>query len=266
MDTSLKNVVLPFTTFSVNRVRMLVTAQAVIALALWMGSDSKLLPSPTDVAHAWWTLVQTQGLVFELWESIKVLLLALLIASGLALAITAAGTAPVFAPFAQFASVLRFLGFAGLTYLFMLMTNDGYQLKLALLVFGITVMMVTAMLAEVRAITPETVDHCKTLGMQHWRITYELVLLGKADRFLDLVRQNAAIGWTLLTMVEGLTRSQGGIGALLLNQNRYFQLSGVFAIQITILVYGIAQDHLLGQLRIALCPYARVGPTGGTSA
>ncbi len=265
MDTSLKNIVLPFTVFSANRIRLLVAVQAAIALALWFGSDSKLLPSPTDVAHAWWTMAQTQGLIFELWESIKVLLLALLLASALALAITAAGTAPVFAPFAQFSSVLRFLGFAGLTYLFMLMTNDGYQLKLALLVFGITVMMVTAMLAEVRAIPPETVDHCKTLGMQHWRITYELVLLGKADRFLDLVRQNAAIGWTLLTMVEGLTRSQGGIGALLLNQNRYFQLSGVFAIQITILVYGIAQDHLLGQLRNVLCPYALVNQTGATT-
>lgn len=262
MNTPLKNIVLPFTAFSAGRIRLLVAVQAALALALWFGSNSRLLPSPTEVAHAWWALVQTQGLVFELWESIKVLLLALLISSALALAITAAGTAPVFAPFAQFSSVLRFLGFAGLTYIFMLMTNDGYQLKLALLVFGITVMMVTAMRAEVRAIPPETVDHCKTLGMQHWRITYELVLLGRADRFLDLVRQNAAIGWTLLTMVEGLTRSQGGIGALLLNQNRYFQLSGVFAIQITILVYGIAQDHLLGQLRHVVCPYAVVGEAG----
>ena len=51
--------------------------QAAVALALWFGSDSKLLPSPTEVAQAWWTLAQTQGLVFELWESIKVLLLVL---------------------------------------------------------------------------------------------------------------------------------------------------------------------------------------------
>ncbi|MGZ5780258.1 MAG: hypothetical protein ACXWIN_04785, partial [Burkholderiaceae bacterium] len=163
---------------------------------------------------------------------------------------------------AKFSSLLRFLGFAGLTYLFMLMTNDGYQLKLSLLVFGITVMMVTSMLAEVRAIPQESIDHCKTLGMKNWRITYELVLLGKADVFLDLIRQNAAIGWTLLTMVEGLTRSQGGVGALLLNQNRYFLLSGVFAIQLTILAYGIAQDYLLGKLRETVCPYSLIGKSG----
>ncbi len=265
VDTTIKNVLLPFTPFSSARVRLLLTVQAAIALALWFAAGSKLLPTPAEVGHAWLTMVHTQGLIFELWQSVKVLLLALIVATALSLAIVAASTAPMFAPLAQGASVLRFLGFAGLTYLFMLITSDAYQLKLALLVFGITVMMVTSMLAEVKAIPQAAIDHCKTLGMKNWRITYELVLLGKADVFLDLVRQNAAIGWTLLTMVEGLTRSQGGIGALLLNQNRYFQLSCVFAIQITILAYGVLQDCLLGKLKTALCPYASIGQTGNQS-
>jgi NitT/TauT family transport system permease protein len=262
MNTSIKNALLPFTPFSTAHLKLLLAVQAGLALALWFGSGSKSLPTPVDVAHAWVAMAQTQGLIFELWESVKVLLLALLLSSTLSLAVTAAGTAPIFMPLAQASSVLRFLGFAGLTYLFMLMTNDSYQLKLALLVFGITVMMVTSMLAEVRAIPQQSVDHCKTLGMKNWRITWELVVLGKADVFLDLVRQNAAIGWTLLTMVEGLTRSQGGIGALLLNQNRYFQLSAVFAIQLTILAYGVSQDFLLGKLKQVLCPYSTLGKTG----
>jgi NitT/TauT family transport system permease protein len=261
VDSSPKNVLLPFTPVSRHNITFLLIAQAGIGIGMWFASSSKVLPSPLEVAHSWVALVQTQGMLFELWQSVKVLLLALLMATGLSVVIAAASTAPLFWPIATFSSVLRFLGFAGLTYIFMLATNDSYQLKLSLLVFGITVMMVTSMLAEVRAIPQETIDHCKTLGMKHWRITYEVVLLGKADVFLDLVRQNAAIGWTLLTMVEGLTRSQGGIGALLLNQNRYFQLSGVFAIQITILLYGIIQDYLLGQLKGIACPYSLLGKT-----
>ncbi len=257
MNASFKNALLPFTPFAAGRASMLLAVQAVMALVLWSAAPSAALPSPVEVGRAWLVLVHSQGLVAELWASVKVLLLALLGASALSLLITAMGTAPVFAPFARLASSLRFLGFAGLTYVFMLMTNDGYQLKLALLVFGITVMMVTAMRAEVAAIPAAAVDHCQTLGMRNWRITWELVVLGKADVFLDLVRQNAAVGWTLLTMVEGLTRSQGGIGALLLNQNRYFQLSGVFAIQLTILAYGLLQDVLLGALKNTLCPYSR---------
>jgi len=257
-NTSLKNAFLPYTPFAPGNARLLMAAQAALALILWAGA-SGALPTPHQVVLAWWNMVQTQGMIYELWESMKVLLLALLIASGLSLLIAAAATAPVFVPLARLSSSLRFLGFAGLTYLFMLLTDNGYQLKLALLVFGITVIMMTALLAEVRAIPQSAVDHCKTLGMKQWRITYELVVLGKADVFLDLIRQNAAIGWTLLTMVEGLTRSQGGIGALLLNQNRYFQLSAVFAIQLTILSYGLLQDSLLGKLKNVLCPYSTLG-------
>ncbi len=259
MRTPLKNIFLPYAPISANHLRLLLATQAGLALVVWAINGSTTIPGPDEVGRAWLAMVHDQGLIVELWESVKVLLLALVLSSALAVAMAGAATAPVFEPIARFSSVLRFLGFSGLTYLFMLMTSDGYQLKLALLVFGMSVMMVTSMLAEVKAIPQEVVDHCRTLGMKHWRITYELVLLGKADVFLDLVRQNAAIGWTLLTMVEGLTRSQGGVGALLLNQNRYFLLSGVFAIQFTILIYGVAQDFILGKLTEILCPYSRIG-------
>lgn len=255
----LRNAALPFTPFAHSQRQLLLAAHVAIGIGFWLGAGQRVMPSPSALGQAWMELVRQQGLLYELWASVKVLLLALLIASMLSLAIATAATAPLFDALARFTSSLRFLGFAGLSYVFMLMAGDAGELKLALLVFGISVMMVTAMLAEVRAIPAQAVEHCKTLGMHHWRISYELVVLGKADVFLDLVRQNAAVGWTLLAMVEGLTRSQGGIGALLLNQNRYFQLSGVFAIQFTILLYGLGQDYLLGKLRTTLCPYASIG-------
>jgi NitT/TauT family transport system permease protein len=264
MHMTFKHAFLPYAPFSRSHLRLLFTVQAALAVCLWLGAAAASLPSPQDVARAWYHLAAHEGLLFELWESAKVLLLALAVSSVLALFIAALGTAPMFKPVAQLSSLLRFLGFAGLTYLFMLVTQDGYQLKLALLVFGMTAMMVTAMLAEVRAIPQQAIDHCKTLGMRHWRITWELAVLGKADTFLDQVRQNAAVGWTLLAMVEGLARSQGGIGAMLQNQNRYFQLAGVFAIQLTILLYGIVQDSLLGRLKEALCPYSLIGKEDNT--
>jgi NitT/TauT family transport system permease protein len=59
-------------------------------------------------------------------------------------------------------------------------------------------------------------------------------------------------------MVEGLVRSEGGVGAMLLNQNKYFNLGGVFAIQLTILTYGILQDYALSWLRGIVCPWTRL--------
>ena len=259
------NLLLPFTPVRARWLKLMLAAQAAIALALWALGGSRALPSPLEVAHAWIDLVQRQGLLVELWASVKVGVAALLVSTAAAVALACLSTAPVFMPAARMAAAMRFLGFAGLTYVFMLAASDAHWLRVWILSFGMFVFMVTALLAEIAATPRDQVDHCRTLGMRHWRITGEVVVLGKADVILDLMRQNAAVGWTLLTLVEGLTRSAGGIGAMLLNQNRYFLLAGVFAIQITILGYGLAQDALLSLLKDALCPYGRLGKEGGAT-
>ena len=251
----LVNLMLPFAPVRARWVRLLVAAQAAAALALWSFSGCRALPTPGQIGGAWMDLVRHQDLLAELWVSLRVSLMALGLSTLAAVAIACLSTAPLFMPLARLAAALRFLGFAGLTYVFMLVSGDAIVLRVAILAFGMTVFMVTALLADLAAMPRGRIDHCRTLGMQHWRITGELVLLGKADVILDLARQNAAIGWTLLTLVEGLTRSAGGIGALLLNQNRYFLLAGVFAIQATILAVGLAQDALLAWIKDIACPW-----------
>jgi NitT/TauT family transport system permease protein len=83
-----------------------------------------------------------------------------------------------------------------------------------------------------------------------------VVIVGQADKAFEVLRQNAAMGWMMLTMVEGISRSEGGVGAMLLNQNKHFHLSAVFAIQLTILLLGLGQDYAIGLLRKVFCPYA----------
>ena len=253
------NLLLPFTPVRTRWLKAMAVAQAAIALALWSLGGSRTLPSPREVAFAWVDLVQRQGLLFELWGSVKVSLLALALSTLAAVAMNCLATAPAFMPAARLSAALRFLGFAGLTYVFMLVSSDGHWLRVWILTFGMFVFMVTALLSDMAATPRDQIDHCRTLGMHHWRITWEVAVLGKLDTVLDLMRQNAAVGWTLLTLVEGITRSEGGIGAALLNQNRYFLLAGVFAIQSTILAYGLLQDWLLSVLKDMLCPYGTLG-------
>jgi NitT/TauT family transport system permease protein len=94
--------------------------------------------------------------------------------------------------------------------------------------------------------------------MSEWRVVWEVVVLGTFSQAFEAMRQNAAIGWLMLTMVEGLARGEGGVGVLLLNQNKYLNLSAVFAIQLAILVVGLLQDYAIGVLRHLVCPYARL--------
>ncbi len=150
----------------------------------------------------------------------------------------------------------RFLGLIGLTLIFTLYVGGGHRLKLSLLVFGMSVFFVTSMAAVVVELPQENFDYARTLGMNDRRMAWEVVVLGTMDRAFEVLRQNAAIGWMMLTMVEGISRAEGGIGAMLLNQNKHFRLAEVFAIQLLILLVGILQDYGIGVLRKFLFPYA----------
>ncbi len=60
----------------------------------------------------------------------------------------------------------------------------------------------------------------------------------------------------MLTMVEGVVRSEGGIGTMLLDQNKHFHLPAVVALVGVVIIVGTLQDFALKRLRRAVCPYA----------
>src|SRR5262249_27671552 len=115
---------------------------------------------------------------------------------------------------------------------------------------------VTSMVSVMTSIPREEWDYARVMRMTGWRAVWEVAVLGRADQALEVLRQNAAMGWMALTMVEGLSRSEGGIGVLMLNQNKHFNMAAVFALQATIFGIGVAQDNLLIWVRRKLCPYA----------
>ncbi|HEY4573496.1 MAG TPA: nitrate ABC transporter permease [Thermoanaerobaculia bacterium] len=246
----------PNRAISRNALRIIVASQAAIALLIWINSPFKVLPQPDEVFRAFRGLWFEQGLGRELWTSFSMNLEALALTIVISLALSYLVVVPAFRPIATAISKGRFLGLAGLTFLFTLLFGGGRPLKISLLVFSMTVFFVTSMASVVLEIPRERFDHARTLRMNEWHVVWEVVILGTADRAFEVLRQNAAIGWMMLTMVEGISRSEGGVGAMLLNQNKHFHLAEVFAIQLTILVVGLLQDYGIGVTRRLLLPYA----------
>jgi NitT/TauT family transport system permease protein len=253
---NLAHAFLPNRAISPNALRIIVAFQAALLLLLWINSPFKVLPQPMEVLSAFQSLWMTQGLARELWTSFTLNLQALALSTLISLGLSYLTVLPFFRPVALAVSKGRFLGLIGLTFVFTLMVGGGRPLKLSLLVFGMTVFFITSMAAVVLEIPRERFDHARTLRMGEWQVVWEVVVLGTADKAIEVLRQNAAIGWMMLTMVEGISRSEGGIGAMLLNQNKHFHIAEVFAIQITILLVGLFQDYLIGGLQRLLCPYA----------
>lgn len=235
---------------------IIVAVQVAIFLLLWTFSAFAVLPKPLEVLNSIRELWFNQGLGQELITSVTLNLEAVAISSVISIGLAYLTVMPFFRPLVNALGKGRFLSMAGFTLVFTLIVGGGHPLKLSLLVFAMTVFFVTSMAAVVSEIPKADFDYARTLRMSEWRVVWEVVVLGTADKAFEVLRQNAAIGWMMLTLVEGIYRGEGGIGALLLNQQKFFKMSEVFGIQIIILIVGLFQDVIIGFVRRQVCPYA----------
>lgn len=229
--------------------------QGVVFVLVWVMSPFAFLPKPGDILIAFQDL-WSQGLAMELITSFTLNLQAIVVSTMLSLVLVWMSTMPFFKPVVQIIGKLRFLSMVGLTFFFTLMTHSGHGLKLSMLVFSVTVFFVTGMADVLSSIPREQYDLARVLRLGPWRTLYEVVILGQTDKAFDVLRQNAAIGWMMLSFTEGMSRSEGGIGAMLMTQNKYFHLSEIAAIQLTILALGLGQDYSFGFFKGLVCPYS----------
>jgi NitT/TauT family transport system permease protein len=235
--------------------RIILLAEAALLFGGWLLMPS-IIPSPARVLAAFQELVTQQGLIGELWTSLTLNLEAIALSTVIALLISYGTVIAALRPLAGFVAKGRFLSLIGLTFLFTVFVGGGHPLKLALLTFGLTVFFVTAMADVVEQTPREKLDYARTLRMGEWHVLWEIIVLGNLGPAFDIMRQNAAMGWLMLTMVEGLVRSEGGIGRLLLDQEKHFSLAAILAVQLVFLLVGIGQDLFIRWLKTIFVPHA----------
>ncbi len=222
---------------------------------------SPLLPGPGEVWHALVDLWWRGGLGPELFATLKLVAAATSVSIVLSFALAYATVLPFVRPVVQALSKLRFLGLTGLVFPFTLATGGGFALKVALLTFGMSTFLVTSLARIVAEVPRSRLDHVRSLGASEARVVWEAIVRGTLDRCIDAVRQNVAMGWSMITMVEGIARSDGGIGALLLAENKHFRLAEVYAVLVVVLLVGLGIDLAMRGLGALACPHARYETT-----
>lgn len=248
----------PFEKISRTTALTMVLVQVIVLLSVWQSFPAGLIPSPLRIGEALGGLL-TSSL---LWDNVLVSLLLTLKALVFSVAITLffsyLSVVPFFRPLAQFIVKCRYLTLTGLIFIFTLLTRDGSQLKLSLLVFGIVPFFTTSFMSVIMHTNAQEFELCQTLGYGRWQSLYEVIVVGKADQVFEIVRQNFAIAWMMITMVEGLSMSEGGVGTLLIKYNKYNDLVHVMSLQVVIFGLGLFFDYLLGRLRYWLFPYTKL--------
>lgn len=261
---TLKLILRPFAAISRTVVLVLVLVEAAVALLAWDASSGGMVPGPGQVAGRIWELVVgtevtpsggslAENFVSSFWLTCKGMALSMAVA----LALAYMSVVPAFRPVAAFVTKSRYLTMTGLAFLFTQLTANAGQLKLTLLMFGIVPFFVTSLLNVIRDIPEEEYDLCATMRMGPWRTLWESVVMGRLDSVFDVLRQNFAISWMMITMVEGLAIGEGGLGAMIIKENKYLDLTSVFAVLAVIFAVGVIFDWLIHRCRWWLFPYTR---------
>ncbi|RYZ23565.1 MAG: nitrate ABC transporter permease [Chitinophagaceae bacterium] len=254
----MKKLFTPFATVRPATVALLLSGQLAFALLLWWNFAGGIIPGPGKVGGAFVELLGSALLWEQVLTSLVLTLKALAIAIVITLALGYASLLPFFQGFARFLVKCRYLTLTGLIFIFTLLTRDGSQLKLSLLIFGMVPFFVTSFLSVLAARNPQEYELCRTLGYSNTQALVETVVVGKAEAALEILRQNFAMAWLMITLVEGLSMSEGGIGTLLIKYNKYNDLPHVLAIQCVLFATGIGFDAGLGALRHWLFPHTRI--------
>ncbi len=254
----IKKIFEPLHFVSKNVAFILIAFQSFLVLLFWQIGGDVLIPTPLKVLDGLGKIVSSYNFYDNFFSSLLLTLEGMGISIIIALIISYLSLIPFFNPIARFIIKCRYLTLTGLIFLFTLLTQNGHQLKISLLIFGIVPFFVTSLLSIIDSIHREEYDLCKTLRMNNWQTLLEVVVIGRLDQVFEVMRQNFAIAWMMITMVEGLNMSEGGLGTMLIKSNKYIDLSTVFGVLVIIFIVGIVFDFLLGQLRYWLFPYTKL--------
>jgi NitT/TauT family transport system permease protein len=234
---------------------MLMTGTVAALTLAWVLSPSPLLPNPSEVLSCFqdqWTAGLGAQLIISYMLNLQAILWSIVISLGLSYL----SVVPIFKPVVMMSTYLRFLSMAGLSVAFAVAIANPHTVKVAMLTFSISVWFITSMLDVIKSIPQEQYDLARTLRMGDWRVVWEVVVLGQIDKVFDVLRTVAAMGWMMLTMVESVVFSEGGVGTVLQTMQKHARFGDIMAIQLCILILGVGQDYAIGVTKNLFCPYS----------
>jgi NitT/TauT family transport system permease protein len=152
--------------------------------------------------------------------------------------------------------MLRYLPLTGISFYITILVDDARTIQVWVLIMFMSTFLTTSLLQMVKDIPEEEFQHAKTLGCNRWEILWEVVIKGRFDYVLELIRQNLAIVWMMLVSIESILVAAGGLGVLIKNHDRLGKNGDVIATQILIIIIGIGLDYILTRTRKLLFRYS----------
>ena len=256
----MKYLFIPFEKISKNNRLLIIGAWIAVVLVFWFVSsmgERHLFPSPKQVLTGF-TELYNEGLVVHIGSSLLLCIKAILIAVLISLIVTYLSTIPVVAPIAKTLSKLRYLPLTGISFYLAILISDARTMQVWVLVVFMSTYLTTSLLSMISSIPQEEFDHARSLQCNRWEVLWEVVIKGRIDYVIEVIRQNLAIVWMMLVTVESILVAAGGLGFLIKNSDKFMNHGRIIALQIVILLVGLSIDFVLDYLRKAFFRYSKI--------
>ncbi|MFT3683165.1 MAG: ABC transporter permease subunit [Ferruginibacter sp.] len=254
----LKKIFRPFEQIAKSQRLIIMAVWIVLVLGYWAFSSmgtTHLFPTPGQVWDGIRSLYN-EGLVVHIASSLGLCLQAALISLVISLIIVYLSPLPALRPVAVFLSRLRYLPLTGITFYLSILVSGARTMQVWVLVVFMSLYFITSLLAVLKDIPKEEIDHARSLKCSRWEILWEVVIKGRLDYVLDVLRQNLAIIWMMLVTVESILVAAGGLGVLIKNSDKFANHGRIVALQIIILLIGLGLDWVLQTTRKGLFRYS----------
>jgi NitT/TauT family transport system permease protein len=241
---------------------------ALVLLVWWFLTHGKteerivqalILPSPTEVVHAFRPLHMEQGLVLSVLSSwLRVtagFVLAVIVAVPLGVYMaTFAPIAAFFRPLALTGAYVPIVVFIPLT---MMWFGTGELQKIGFLFIGCFVALLPLVIKDIADVPDAFLDVAVTKGASRWQLVrYVLFPVAQANIW-DHLRGVYGVGWGWIIMAEVFVRPEYGLGALIEVSARRSHTDSIFAVIIVIVLIAVACDQLWRIGGDLLFPYRR---------
>lgn len=216
----------------------------------------KLFPSPEQVWHGFLALY-SEGLVVHVGSSLLLCLQATVISIVFSLIMAYAYPIPLLQPLSKLLSRLRYLPLTGITFYLTMLVTNARTMQVWVLVIFMSLYFITSLLAVIQDVSQEEIDHARSLKCNRWEILWEVIIKGRFDYVIDVLRQNLAITWMMLVTVESILVAAGGLGVLIKNSDKFMNHGRILALQIVILLVGLGIDVALTTIRKSAFRYSK---------
>jgi ABC-type nitrate/sulfonate/bicarbonate transport system permease component len=248
----------PFETVSKQQQWLIVGTWLALVVVYWGVSSTgskHLFPTPGQVWDGFQSLYK-EGLVVHIASSLGLCLQATFLSIVVSLVIVYLSPLPALQPIARGLSKLRYLPLTGITFYLAVLVHDARTMQVGVLFIFMSLYFITSLLGVLKDIPEEEIDHARSLKCSRWEVLWEVVIKGRLDYVMDVLRQNLAITWMMLVTVESILVAAGGLGVLIKNSDKFMNHGRIVALQLVILLVGLLLDRVLQVARKSIFKYS----------